>query len=107
MKMHDKINLAGFAETLGDEDRDRIVGVMLRRRVELVLVGVALTAFRMRKGRADQVRQEQLALIGVSLRLSSSSSGGSRHQAAGEKKEQSFHALLNRVADRLPLQMES
>src|SRR5215468_11343429 len=61
VKVNDKINLAGFAEAMRNENSNSVVRVMFRGRKELVLVFVAFSALRVGKWSAGKMDQKQLA----------------------------------------------
>ncbi len=61
MKMDHKVHTACFPETARNEHGYGVVGIMLRRAVGLSLIGVALGARGMRKGRRSQVKHQRFA----------------------------------------------
>src|ERR1035441_1410536 len=93
--MDDEINLARLPEAFGDEDRHRVVPVMLLGRVELALVDISFGALGMRKRSGGELSDNQLAVVGVALGEILAACGQCR--ATDQEQQRHFHEFAASV----------
>src|SRR5664279_1373037 len=93
--MDDEINLARLPEAFGDEDRYRVVPVMLLGRIELALIGMAFGPLGMRKRSGGYLRDNQLAVVGVALGEILAACGHCR--ATDQEQQRHFHEFASSV----------
>src|ERR1035437_601251 len=93
--MDDEINLARLPEAFGDEDCHGFIRVMLLGRIKLTLVLMALGTLGVRKRSGGQLRDDQLAVVGIALRETFAACGQCR--AADQEQQKRSHVFAASV----------